>query len=106
MNNGMNIFKNIPESLAGELAETAAQFGNVRIERIVSEGQTSGWYDQDEDEWVCLLQGKAEITFENNKKNALKSGDTLFIPAHRKHMVSYTSKNPKCIWLCVFAEKR
>ncbi len=106
MNNGINIFKNITDSLECELTETAAQFNNVRIERIISSGQSSDWYDQNEDEWVCLVQGCAEITFENNKKIALKAGDTLFLPAHLRHMVSYTSKEPKCIWLCVFAERK
>lgn len=65
-----NIFEGIPDlnSMDEELVESLREFKNVRIERIVSTGQTSGWYNQDEDEWVCLVQGNAEIEYENGKK--------------------------------------
>ena len=52
----MNLFqipKNLPEQ---ELTEILLD-GSTRIERIVSSGQTSDWYDQTEDEWVCVLSG-------------------------------------------------
>ena len=101
-----NIFEGIPNpnSMDEELVENLCEFKNVRIERIVSTGQTSGWYNQDEDEWVCLVQGNAEIEYENGEKVSLKAGDTLFLKAHVLHRVSYTSKNPECIWICVFAK--
>lgn len=76
----------------------------VKIERIISTGQTTPegeWYDQDRDEWVLLLQGTAELTYETGHRVSLKSGDTLLIPAHQKHRVTYTSTNPPCIWLTV-----
>lgn len=76
----------------------------VKIERIISTGQTTPegeWYDQDRDEWVVLLQGTAELTYETGQRVSLKSGDTLLIPAHQKHSVTYTSTNPPCIWLTV-----
>ncbi|MFA7401465.1 MAG: cupin domain-containing protein [Bacteroidales bacterium] len=73
------------------------------IERIVSYGQSSeDWYDQDSNEWLILLQGRATILYDNNTSIQLKKGDTLFIPAHHKHKVSYTSKRPPCVWLTVF----
>ncbi|NEO01320.1 MAG: cupin, partial [Moorea sp. SIO3I7] len=31
----------------------------------------------------------------------LKPGDYLFIKAHQKHRVEYTSAEPPCIWLAV-----
>jgi len=88
----------IPEELTTILAEGA----NTRIERIVSDGQVSGWYDQDEAEFVALLDGAAEIEYENGDILAMGKGDTLTIPPGVRHRVSYTSSNPPCVWLCVF----
>jgi len=95
----MNIF-DIPEGkMPQELVEVLLENKNIRIERIVSKGHTTGWYDQAEDEWVALLKGEAEIEFEN-KVIALKAGDTIFIPKHQKHRVIKTTE---CVWLCVFS---
>ena len=78
---------------------------NFYIERIVSYGQTSeDWYNQDMDEWLVLLQGEATILYENRKSISLTNGDSLHIPAHEKHKVTYTSKKPPCIWLAIFFE--
>ncbi len=100
----MNLFniEKIPNS--EELTTVLAESKNVRIERIVSSGQTSPdgfWYDQDENEFVTLLQGEAVISYEDVSIN-LKSGDTVLIPAHKKHRVDFTSIEPPCVWLCVF----
>ncbi|MBQ7154549.1 MAG: cupin domain-containing protein [Synergistaceae bacterium] len=81
--------------------------GSVRIERIVSEGQVSPpgfWYDQDEWEYVTVLQGSAELetaaeTFTMN------AGDWVIIPEHERHRVKYTSTEPPCVWLAVFGRK-
>ena len=78
---------------------------NIRIERILSSGQTSpetGWYDQQENEFVILVQGNAILEFEDGKSAELNAGDYLDIPAHKKHRVAYTSKDPVCIWIAVF----
>ena len=76
-----------------------------RIERIVSEGHVSPegfWYDQDEPEWVALLQGTAELEFEDGRRHPMEAGDWLAIPAHERHRVAYTSSAPPCVWLAVF----
>ena len=100
----MNIydFPNIP--LSEELTTILAESSNVRIERIVSTGQTSDWYDQTETEFVILLEGNAIIEYEDSKSVTLSKGDTLIIKPHERHRVVFTSKNPPCIWLCVFYE--
>ena len=77
----------------------------LRIEKIVSSGQTTPagrWYDQDEDEWVALIQGEAVLEYENGEKLRLSAGDHILLPAHCRHRVAYTSTNPPCIWLAVF----
>ena len=78
---------------------------NLRIERIVSSGQTTPageWYDQDEDEWVALVQGEAILEYDTGKRLQLSAGDHVLLPAHRRHRVAHTSTNPPCIWLAVF----
>ncbi|MBQ9582012.1 MAG: hypothetical protein IJR21_06540, partial [Synergistaceae bacterium] len=44
-----------------EFIEILSRQNNFRIERIVSQGHVSPkdfWYDQDEFEWVAVLQGE------------------------------------------------
>ena len=96
----MNIFDFPKEKLPNELTEILLENKNVRIEKILSDGHTTNWYDQMEDEWVCLLTGEADIEFEDSIKT-LNKGDSIFIPKHQKHRVSRTTK---CIWLCIFME--
>lgn len=98
-------FTGIDFSQNEEITEILLQEKNIRIERIISSGQISGddfWYDQSESEFVMVLQGEAKILFENNEEQFLRQGDYFIIPPHKKHRVSYTSINPKCIWLAVF----
>ena len=98
----MNIFDLPPLPLTEELNTTLAQSGDVHIERVISTGQTSDWYDQPGTEFVVLLQGNAEIECEGGRTLKLAKGDTLLIPPHERHRVSYTSTEPPCVWLCVF----
>ena len=54
-----NLFNQIPTDLSEEVFETLAQSSEVKIERIISNGQASpksGWYDQEKDEWVIVLK--------------------------------------------------
>ncbi len=85
-----------------EITEILAQSHSVRIERIVSAGHTTDWYDQSEHEFVALLQGEAELTYDDGKRVRLVAGDTITIPAHKRHRVSFTTAEPPCVWLCVF----
>ncbi len=99
-----NIFENIPTKLQDELFEIISNKNNVRIERIISEGHTTpkgSRYDQENYEFVILLQGNAELLFEDNSIVKLKPGDYLVIPPHKKHRVEKTSEREKTIWLAV-----
>ena len=81
--------------------------GSVRIERIVSEGQVSPpgfWYDQEEWEYVAVLQGNTELEFDGDRVN-MSAGDWVMIPAHKRHRVAYTSSEPACVWLAVFGQE-
>ncbi len=98
----MNAFENI--RLADEeIFETITKSEYVRIERIISNGQKSPegfFYDQDEYEFVLLLEGEAELFFKEKGRVRLKKGDYLVIEPHELHRVEYTSK--PAIWLAVF----
>jgi len=98
----MNIFELPALPLPEELTTVLAQSKNIRIERIVSTGQVSGWYDQPETELVVLLEGSAVIEYENGRTATLSKGDTHLLAPHERHRVSYTTSSPPCIWLCVF----
>lgn len=100
-----NLFASIPADLESEVFEEIARSQTVRIERIVSKGHSSpatGWYDQDENEWVIVLEGSAVLVFENGNRFDLTAGDYLNIPAHTKHKVAWTDPNALTIWLAVF----
>ena len=92
--------------LAGELTETLCHLPGLRIERIVSTGQTTPpgeWLEQGRDEWVVVVQGEAEVSFADGSHLALGVGDDAIIPAGTRHRVERTSTTPPCIWLAVHA---
>ena len=102
-----NIFKNIPFDLPDELIEKIA--GNaekgITIERIVSRGHASPqdfWYDQDKNEFVIILKGKAGLLFKDSGKTLeLSPGDYVEIPAHTLHRVEWTTTEEDTIWLAI-----
>ena len=100
-----NIFRPLPQCSDSEIFEDILRIPNIRIEHIVSHGQSSpeeGWYDQAEAEWVILLQGSAVLGFENGKEISLQVGDYVHIPAHCRHRVVMTDQEEATVWLAVF----
>jgi cupin 2 domain-containing protein len=99
-----NLFS-LPKNPTGEeIFEPLLEGRNVRVERIVSSGQSTPegvWMDQELDEWVALLQGRGVVGYENGVTVELGPGDWIFIPAHTRHRVESTSPEPPCIWLAV-----
>lgn len=116
----MNIFDLKDLSEKEEVVKILTENENVKIEKIISTGQTTDWQESDKNEFVILIQGEAEIEYfenknfekneniienqrnTNNKKLQLAKGDTILINKGERHRVSYTSKNPCCIWICIF----
>ena len=99
-----NIFDDIPENLHSEVFESLVDSHNVRIERIISKGHTSpdtGWYDQENNEWVIILKGAADLSFADKSTVNLKMGDHIIISAHEKHRVSWTDPDTETIWLAI-----
>lgn len=99
-----NIFAAIPQRLSEEQFDVLLERGRVRIERIVSRGHSSpetGWYDQEQNEWVVVLRGAAVVAFEDGRSMTLKQGDFLEIPAHSRHRVDWTDPRVATVWLAV-----
>jgi len=100
-----NIFDEIPSLLESEAFDEILMSENVRIERILSKGHVSpesGWYDQEENEWVIILRGSAVLDFDDGTTVRLDAGSHFNISAHRKHMVSWTEPDTVTVWLAVF----
>ncbi|MDD3325205.1 MAG: cupin domain-containing protein [Sulfurospirillaceae bacterium] len=98
-----SFLKNIPTVSNEEIFQTILQNNKVKIERIVSFGQTSQkdfWYNQNKDECVLVLDGSATIEYDDGSAYNLNKGDFLYIGANQKHKVTYT-QNPT-VWLAVW----
>jgi len=88
-----------------EILEVLVERPDMRIERIVSTGQTTPegeWYDQARDEFVLLVAGAARLRIEDEAEDrSLAEGDWLFIPAHCRHRVTWTREGPPTVWLAI-----
>jgi len=99
-----NVFESIPEYFDDEIIDCLVENKQLKIERIVSRGHASpstGWYDQEYDEWVIVLKGGAVIAFEDGAEVPLQSGDYLSISAHSKHRVKWTDPEKETVWIAV-----
>ena len=100
-----NLFDDLPGSaVAAELFTEILNRPGLRIERIVSTGQTTPEnepYDQDHDEWVLVLKGAARLWLDGRGETDLGPGDHLFIPARCRHRVVWTAMSEPTVWLAV-----
>ncbi|WP_235827009.1 cupin domain-containing protein [Aliarcobacter vitoriensis] len=99
-----NIFEEIPIDKNEELFFEVFKNDKIEIEKIVSNGQTSPqnfWYEQENNEYILLLEGFAILEFEDFEVG-LKKGDCLNIEAFKKHRVKFTSLDEPTIWFAVF----
>lgn len=101
-----NLLANVPALLPEELFETLLESSHVTIKRIVSKGHISPkdfWYDQNQNEFVLVVQGAARLLFEHDKQLvSLEVGDYINIPAHQKHRVEWTDPKVETTWLAIF----
>jgi cupin 2 domain-containing protein len=100
----INLFDNLPRQADGELFTEVFWRKGVRIERIVSTGQSTPVdkpYNQEYDEWVLLLSGSAGLWIEGEGERELRPGDHVLIPSHRSHRVTWTRNGEPTVWLAV-----
>lgn len=114
-----NIFQSLPCAASGEVFSNLFEHPNVRIERIVSQGQCNpegDFYDQAHAEWVLLLQGSAQLDMavdieDTSNRNVmqrvdLKVGSFVYIPAHCRHRVHSSSQHETTVWLAIHINER
>ncbi len=105
-----NIFDNIPIDKKNEIFFEILHSKNVKIEKIVSNGQKTPknfWYNQDKNEFVIILEGFSKLEIKEDgiiKEIELNKGDYIDIKANVEHRVSYTCEENPTIWLVVFYE--
>ncbi len=101
-----NLFDDVPRTLPAERVDLLLDMPAIRLERIVSTGQATPpgeWYDQDRDEWVVVLRGRARVRIEGETEDrALGVGDHLLLRAHVRHRVEWTDPTEATIWLALF----
>ena len=100
----INLFDDLPPRADKEIFTELLSREGVRIERIVSTGQSTPAdkpHRQGHDEWVLLLAGSAGLRIEGEGERNLRPGDHLLIPADRSHWVTWTATNELTIWLAI-----
>jgi cupin 2 domain-containing protein len=100
----INLFDDLPIHADEEIFTELLLRKGVRIERIVSTGQSTPAgkpYNQDHDEWILLLTGSAGLWIEGEGEHDLRPGDHVLIPAHRPHRVTWTVNRAPTVWLAV-----
>ncbi|MFC6673483.1 AmmeMemoRadiSam system protein A [Marinobacterium aestuariivivens] len=99
-----NLLAGLPQRLDEERFEPLLKRKGLRLERILSFGQSTPdgqWYDQAQDEWVLLLQGEAELEFEQGRRLELEPGDAVMLPARCRHRVARTRPGQVTLWLAL-----
>jgi cupin 2 domain-containing protein len=97
-----NLFDGISEPIDSEILDALVKRPGLSVHRILTQGQTTDWLDQDTEEWVVLLAGSAKLLFEKgNREVTMRPGDYLNIPAGCRHRVSWTDPEQKSVWLAV-----
>lgn len=99
-----NLFQQLPNDKTQEHFEALLMQPGVKLERIVSNGQSTPegeWYDQAWDEWVMILQGEAGLLIEGQETLHMKAGDSIMLPAHCRHRVEWTSEQQTTLWLAL-----
>lgn len=104
MSKSENLLQGLPDARQGEVFAALVDTAGVLIERIVSHGQASPpdfWYEQARAEWVLVVQGAARLQWDDGSLVALRAGDHLLIPAHRRHRVDWTDPAQPTVWVAV-----
>jgi cupin 2 domain-containing protein len=100
-----NLFDDLPAKLPAERIDVLLSAPGVRVERIVSTGHVTPpgvWDDQDTDEWVVVLRGRARLRVEGEADvRDLSPGDHVLLRAHVRHRVEWTDDAGPTVWLAV-----
>jgi cupin 2 domain-containing protein len=100
-----NLLAGIDPTAPNEVVQELLAAPGVKVERIVSTGQSSPpgfWYDQGWAEWVLVIAGKAGLQFEGEAApRSLTAGDYLHIAPGKRHRVAWTDPDQPTVWLAI-----
>ena len=102
-----NLRDGLPSGIAAaETFDALIEQKNLRIERIVSTGQTTPegeLHDSEQAEFVLVVSGAARFRVEGEGEDRdLGEGDYIIVPSHCRHRVIYTRASPPTVWLAVY----
>ncbi len=104
-----NLLRDLPDASEGEVTQELVRDGGMKIERIVSSGQSSPegfWYDQETSEWVIVLSGRAGLEIEGEDEILeMGPGDYVDLPAHCRHRVAWTAEGEPTVWLAIHRQR-
>lgn len=100
-----NLLEDLPAPSDGEVFEAILSRGGLLLERIVSTGQATPpgeWLEQDREEWVLVLSGRARLRFEDEPApREMRPGDHVRVQAGRRHRVEWTDGAGPTVWLAL-----
>ena len=100
-----NLFDFVTTDGADEDMTTLLTTPGARLVRIVSTGQATpegDWYDQDDNEWVVVLRGRAGLRIDGEDEvRVLSVGDYIDLPAGLRHRVEWTDADESTVWLAL-----
>ena len=106
----LNLFDDLPGHLPAERIDVLISAPGVRVERIVSTGHVTPpgeWLEQDGDEWVVALRGRARLRIEDEATPLdLRPGHHVLLRAHVRHRVEWTDDLGPTVWLAVHYRAR
>jgi len=92
-----------------EQTDTLLRRPSFELKRIVSRGNTTPegeWLDQDGDEWVLVVSGRATLILVDDETGTiqLNPGDYIRIPARCRHRVEWTDPQCETVWLALHCD--
>ena len=103
-----NLLTPLPPHATDEHFQPLARGPHTLVERIVSYGQTTPadtWLQQERNEWVLVLRGKARLLLRGEAREVeLGPGDAITIPSGQEHRVTMTDPDGPTVWLAVHFE--
>lgn len=101
-----HILAGVPARLEEEQFDTLLQTPGIRLQRVISPPahtmRADEWFDQDEDEFVLVLQGRGALILEGQAQEiVLNPGDYLRLPAGLRHRIAWTDAQIPTIWLAL-----
>ena len=99
-----NLLDELPGPGGDEHFEALLERPGLRLERIVSHGHVTPpgeWYNQEQDEWVMVVRGAAQLRIEGREPRDMAPGDWIFLPAYCRHRVEQTDPSQPTVWLAL-----